>query len=464
VSQIILPPERKILVPYEYQKRAVKFMLDVPRCSLFEGIGLGKTSQVLSVLDILLMCGSNFFPALVIAPLTVADSVWDREARKWTQFEGMMVYKILGDRDERLNALRRKPIADIYTINYENLPWLVETLGSKWPFKIVIADESTRLKNFRMRGQGGTRATALSQVARMTGRWINLTGTPAANGLTDLWGQLWFNDFGERLGRTYTIFFDRWFVEDPYSRRKTILPGAEAEIYAAIRDITLALRVEDCFPDLEKPQIINIEVNLPPKARELYDDMERHFWIDIGEDGIEAPTAAVKSMKLAQLSSGSVYDSTGAVHWVHNAKIQALEELVATLQEPMLVVYHFQFEIEQLLKAFPKAVLRKGAKEDDAFNAGKIDMLLVHRQSAGHGIDLAVGTRNMVKYTHTWDMELDTQVLGRIGPERQHQHGFKRKVRIFNLMGTDTVDYAMVSRVDSKLTVQEALMLARSKR
>lgn len=439
-------------------------MLDVPRCSLFMGMGLGKTSSVLSVLDILRMCGSNFFPALVIAPLTVADSVWDREVHKWDVFRGeLSVVKILGTRDERMDALKRKPIADIYTINYENLPWLVETLGDKWPFKIVIADESTRLKNFRMRG-GGARATALSHVARMTGRWINLTGTPAANGLTDLWGQLWFNDFGERLGRTYTIFFDRWFVEDPYSRRKTMLPGADHEIYAAIRDITLALRTEDCLPDLEKPQVINIDVNLPPKARALYDDMERHFWIDIGEEGIEAPTAAVKSMKLAQLSSGSIYDAAGAVHWVHNAKIEALKDLVESIQEPVLVAYHFVFEIEQIIKAFPKARLRKGPKDDDDFNAGKIDMLLAHRQSAGHGIDLAVGGRNLVNYTHTWDMELQSQILERIGPARQYQHELKRKVRIFNLMGVDTVDSAMVERVESKISVQEALMLARSKR
>lgn len=464
MSQLILPGDPLHYIPKAYQNRAVKFMLDVPRCSLFMGIGLGKTSSTLRVLDILRMCGSNFFPALVIAPLTVADSVWDREVNKWDIFRGeLSVVKILGDRDERMAALKRKPIADIYTINYENLPWLVETLGAKWPFKIVIADESTRLKNFRLRG-GGTRATALSQVARMTGRWINLTGTPAANGLTDLWGQLWFNDFGERLGRTYTIFFDRWFIEDPYSRRKTILPGAEHEIYAAIRDITLALRVEDCLPDLEKPQIVNIDVILPPAARALYDDMERHFWVDIGEDGIEAPTAAVKSMKLAQLSSGSIYDAAGGVHWVHNAKCDAMDDLVKSLQEPVMVVYHFKFEIEQILKAFPKAVVRKGPKDDDAFNAGDIDMLLVHRQSAGHGIDLAVGTRNMIKYTHTWDMELDTQILGRIGPERQYQHDLKRKVRIFNLMGVDTVDSAMVARVESKISVQEALMLARSKR
>lgn len=438
-------------------------MLDVPRSSLFMGIGLGKTSSVLTVLDVLRMCGSNFFPALVIAPLTVADSVWDREINKWDAFrDELSITKILGDRDERMAALTKRPFSDIYTINYENLQWLVSVLGNKWPFRIIVADESTRLKNFRLRG-GGARATALSQVAKMTGRWINLTGTPAANGLIDLWGQLWFNDFGERLGRTYTMFFDRWFVEDPYSRRRMMLPGAEQEIYAAIRDITLAIRVEDVFPDLAKPQVINIDVVLPPKARALYDEMEKHFYVEIG-DGIEAPTAAVKSMKLAQLSSGSIYDSSGAVHWVHDAKIEALKDLMLSIQEPAMVVYHFQFEIEQLLKAFPKAVLRKGPKEDDAFNAGDIDMLLVHRQSAGHGIDLAVGTRNMVKYTHTWDMELDTQVLGRIGIERQEQHGLKRKVRIFNLMGENTVDAAMVSRVESKISVQDALMLARSKR
>lgn len=437
-------------------------MLDVPRSNLFAGMGLGKTPMVLSVLDLLLMSGSQFFPALVIAPKRVAQVVWTGEVKKWSQFEGISVVPIVGDLAAREAALRM-PRADIYTINYENIPWLCERLGGKWPFRIVIADESTRLKSFRLRG-GGIRATALSYIAQKTGRWVNLTGTPATNGLTDLWGQCWFLDYGGALGRTYTAFFDRWFIEDQYSRRTIMVPNAAEEIQQAIAPFTLSLITEECLPDLQKPQRVRVECELPKKARETYADMEKRFFVDIGEDGIEAPTSAVKSMKLLQIASGAIYDSESTWHEVHTAKIEALKELLDDINEPAMLSYHFNFTPERIKKAIPDAVIYRAEKDRLRFNEGKTRLILVHPQSAGHGLDFSTGSRNMIYFDHTWDLELRLQVFERLGPARQFQNGLNRKTRMFDLVSKDTMDEQALDRVDGKMSVQEALLRARSRR
>lgn len=426
-------------------------------------MGVGKTASTLLALDILQLAGSGFFPALVIAPKRVAQLVWTGERDKWDCFHGLRMIKVLGDPKERLNALDRK--ADIYVINYDNIQWLVDQFkGKPWPFKIVIADESTRLKNFRL-NQGGARATALSMVAQHTGRWINLTGTPVTNGLTDLWGQTWFLDFGKSLGRTYTQFLNRWFIEEAYTHRKIILPNAESEIYEAISDITLALRTEDCIPNIRKPFWVNVEIELPKRARSLYDQMEADFFIQLGGDtDIEAFNAAAKSMKLLEMACGSVYDEEGNAHEIHSEKLEALHDIVEENGENLLVAYHFKFDALRIKKEFPKARFLKTERDIDDWNDGKIKMLLLHPASAGHGLNLQGGGRSIVFFSHTWDLELRQQVIERIGVARQIQAGYDRAVLGYNIVAKDTIEEACLARTDAKLTVQQALMLAQSRR
>lgn len=453
--------EPRIYVPRPHQKLAAEFLLDTPRAMLAADMGLGKTATVLSVLDALKLAGSSFFPALVIAPLRVADVVWQNEVAKWASFRDLRVTKIIGTPLQRRNALR-SPQADIYTVNYENIEWLITTLGDCWPFKIVVADESTRLKGFRL-VRGGHRATALSKIAKHTGRWINLTGTPAPNGLQDLWGQFWFVDGGERLGRTYTAFTTRFFWENQYTKELKPVEGAQEKIYTALSDVMLTLRAEDWL-DIRKPVRTSVEVALPSEARRIYDQMEKDFFTQFGDHEIEAFNAAAKSLKLLQIASGSIYDTEHHARPVHDAKNEALHSVVNEVQEPLLVVYHWQFDPPRILKAFPKARIYQTEKDRRDWNAGKIPMLLIHPKSAGHGVDLQDGGRAIVFYSRSWDLELEMQVIERLGPARQFQAGHDRSVLIYDLIATDTMDQVALDRVDSKRSVQDALMLARRQR
>lgn len=446
--------------PRDYQTLATTFILQNQRCALWAKPGLGKTSVIYSVLDLLKLLGSGFFPVLVIAPKKVCELVWPAEQSKWREFRNLKVVTILGTVGDREDALLTK--ADIYVINYDNIQWLVERLGDRWPFKIVVADESTRLKNFRTK-QGGKRSHALSTIAQQTGRWIELTGTPSPNGLKDLWGQIWFLDFGVRLGRSYKAFMDRWFHVDPYTRIVSPRGNAEKEIHDAVADITLALRPEDWF-DIHDPVETTVECELPPESMAIYKVMERDYFAELGEVGIFAPNAAALSMKLLQMASGMVYNAEHVALPMHDAKIEALRSIVEeSAGEPIIVVYHFQFEVPKLKKAFPEARQFKTKKDEDDWNAGKIPMLLVHPQSGGHGTNLQDGGRTMVFLTHNWDLELRLQVIERIGPVRQLQSGHQRAVMIYNIVARHTMDLEVIRRLQGKATVQEALMAARAR-
>jgi SNF2-related domain len=451
----------KHYVPYIYQKQGRDFLVDTARCQLNAGMGLGKTSMTMSALDLLSMAGSNYFPALVMAPKRVAQVVWTGEQAKWDAFQGLNVCRLIGSKAEML-ALLKGPKADIYTINYENIEWLCAQFPpERWPFRIVIADESTRLKGFRLNG-GGSRARALSFIARHTGRWINLTGTPVTNGMTDLWGQFWFLDFGQRLRRTYTQFESEWFEVNQYSRVRKLRPGAQIELMDLTKDITLSLRTEDCLPVL-KPQYIQIECELPKKARQQYDQMESHFFLkEFGEFGIEAQSAAAKSAKLMQMASGFIYDELHNIHDIHDAKIDALKELHRDVNEPLLVAYYWNpADIMKLKKAFPDARLYTSDQDRLDWLAGKIDVFLLHPASGGHGLDFAFapGGRNIVFFSQTWNLEYRQQIIERLGPARQFQAGTGQVCRIFDLLGLNTVDYACMARNDGKLSIQEALMM-----
>ena len=233
-----------------------------------------------------------------------------------------MLFRSVGNAKQRQTALDTP--ADIYTMNYDNLVWLQNAVGDAWPFKTVVADELTRLKSFRIR-QGSKRAGALGRVAHSkVDRFIGLTGTPNPNGLKDLWGQTWFIDKGERLGRTFSAFTDRWFAKgwDGFSLQP--LPHAQKEIEDRLRDVCLTV---EGLP-VDEPIFNHIRVDLPASARKLYDNMEKHMFAELGEDGIEAPNAAARTMKCLQLANGAAYvDDSGTWEEVHDAKLDALDSV-----------------------------------------------------------------------------------------------------------------------------------------
>jgi len=458
---------RRDFVPHPYQNHIVAHQLDLLRGAIYAGMGLGKTVSTLVSLDILELVEPG--PTLVLAPLRVAASTWPDEALKWSNLRNVEVSAVVGTAQQRKAALR-KP-ANVFTINYDNLPWLLETLGGKWPFRKVVADESTRLKSFRLR-QGGKRAQALAKVAHSkVSRFIELTGTPSPNGLQDLWGQMWFIDRGERLGRTYEAFKQRWFQAVPggdgYSQIKP-LPYAQQQIQDAVRDVCLSLDARDWF-DIAEPIVSVVRVPLPAKARNLYRSMEREMFmaLDCGAE-IEAFSAASKTIKCLQLASGAVYTDETATTWseVHDGKLQALESIIEEAAGmPVLVAYHFKSDLARLLKAFPKGRhLDKNPQTIRDWNAGKIPVLFAHPASAGHGLNLQDGGNILVFFSHWWDLEQFQQIIERIGPTRQLQAGHDRPVFIYHIVATDTVDEIVMARRESKREVQDLLLEAMKRR
>lgn len=450
-------------IPRAYGPLATGFMLDNPYCALWAKPGMGKTSLVYSALDILKFSGYNVFPVLVLAPKKVCELTWPVEAEKWTQFQDLRIVSLLGDRAQRETQLQKA--GDVYVLNYELLPWLISRLRGVWPFRMLVADEATKLKGYRPRG-GGIRSASLAKVVDKFGRVVELSGTPSPNGLKDLWGQIYFLDKGQRLYPTYTEFLNRWFIEDPYTGEIAPKPHATDEIYARIADITMSLRPEDWF-DIDEPIFMEKRIDLPPEAMELYEKLETEFFLQWEETGqeLDAINAMALSTKLLQMASGTVYDNEKATVPIHDAKIETLRSIMEESGgEPVLTVYQYRSQIAMLQAAFPGTHVFKGKKDQDDWNAGRIQHMLIHPDSAGHGVDLQDGGRTMVFFTGTWNLEHRLQVIERIGPMRQLQSGHPRAVMIYDIIANDTIDIDVLARMQGKLTTQEALMAARAVR
>lgn len=448
--------------PRPYQQIIIDHIVDNPRCAVWAGMGLGKTISTLTAIDALDIVEPG--PVLVLAPLRVAASTWPDEIRKWDHLAGITVSPIIGNAAERKAAIL-KP-AKVYTTNYENLPWLLEQVGVNWPWKTVVADESTRLKGFRLR-QGGKRARALAKVAfSKIDRFIELTGTPSPNGLIDLWGQVWYLDKGERLGNSYQAFQDRWFRQvrygsDAHEMKLEPYPHSQNEIENRLKDLCVSLNAADHF-DLDEPIVNVIRVKLPQKAEKLYRQMESEMFIELesGEE-IEAFGAASKTIKCLQLANGAIY-TENCWDVVHDEKLDALEDILEEAAGmPVLVAYHFQSDLERLKKRFPKArVLDKNPATIRDWNAGKIPMLFAHPQSAGHGLNLQDGGNIIAFFGHWWNLEEYQQIIERIGPTRQAQAGHKRPVFIHQIIAAGTVDEIVMKRRETKREVQDLLMEA----
>ena len=447
-------------VPHDYQREALDWLYARPRTALWMPMGGGKTVTTLTALDALDLV-EGVYPVLVLAPKRVAISTWPDEVAKWPHLKRLRVSVINGTPKQRQAALDAP--ADIYTMAYDNLSWLCETLGDDWPFVTVVADELTRLKSFRIR-QGSKRAGALGKVAHSkVKRFIGLTGTPGANGLKDLWGQTWFLDRGERLGRTFSAFEQRWFRKgyDGFSLQPQ--PHAQGEIQALLSDICLTVTGLPVDEPIRNP----IYVDLPPKARVLYRDMEDEMFAEIGADGVEAANAAVRTQKCLQIANGAIYtDDAGNWEAVHDAKLDALESVIEEANgAPVLVAYNFKHDLQRLRRRFPQArVLDADPDTIREWNAGQVPVLFAHPASAGHGLNLADGGNILAFFGLNWSLEEHMQIIERIGPMRQKQAGYDRPVFVHYIMAKNTVDNLVFDRLASKRTVQEVLLEAMKRR
>lgn len=450
--------------PRPYQTAIISRIISHRRTAIFAGMGLGKTSSTLAALEYLKVIGEEH-KTLVLAPLRVAASTWPDEVSKWG-FD-LSISTIVGTPAQRLKALGTS--ADVYTTNYENIPWLVNTLGDKWSFTVVVADEATRLKGFRLGGGGGSRAKALSKVAHSrVKRFIELTGTPAPNGLLDLWGQLWFLDRGERLGRSYGAYTSMYFRQkrvgaSPFAVTYEPCEWAQDAIQGKIKDICLSLNAGDYFP-IEEPISTIVPVDLPASARKVYDDLQRDMFAELSSGvEVDAVNAAAKTVKCLQVASGAVYTDDGA-KWevLHDQKIDALKSIIEEAGGmPVLVAYHWRADLERLQRAFPAGrALDKDPRTIKAWNAGKIPVLFAHPASAGHGLNLQDGGNILVFFSHWWDLEQYQQIVERIGPTRQAQAGHPRPVFLYHIVARGTVDELVIERRNSKRTVQDLLLEA----
>ena len=437
--------------PYPYQEAAEKWILEHKKCGLFLEMGLGKTVVTLTAIKRLI---EDFAVSrvLVIAPLRVAATVWAEEARKWDHLNDLRFSKILGSRTEREAALRQD--AEIYVINRENVQWLGEHQAQtkKWPFDMIVLDELSSFKNPK-----AERFKALRRTLPAVRRVVGLTGTPAPNGLIDLWSQIYLLDKGERLGRFIGAYRQRYFIPGHTNGMVVYnwvpVQGAPAEIYGKIGDICMSMKAEDY---LQMPDRIDITVPvvLPDSARTAYETMERDLVLPLRDEAITAQNAAVLAGKLLQLSNGAIYTEDREYIEVHSAKLDALEDLIeAANGEPVLVYYGFQHDKERILQRFPRAKVLYSSRDVDAWNRGEIEILLAHPSSAGHGLNLQQGGHIMVWYGLTWSLEQYQQANARL-----YRQGQEQPVKIYHLVTQGTVDEDVLKVLTGKAARQDALI------
>lgn len=450
--------------PRKYQSLIIDRIIEQNRVACWCSMGMGKTSSTLFAIDYL-QTVEGMGPALILAPLRVAASTWPQEARKWDNLT-LDVLPIVGDAKARLKAIQTP--SRVYSINYENIPWLIDAMGGKWPFSMIVADESTRLKSFRLGGKT-VRAKALARVAFKSKRFVELTGTPAPNGLLDLWGQAYFLDRGERLGRSFGAYTGHYFRpirvgRSPFAVQYEPMEWAQDAIQEKLADISLSLDAADYFP-IEKPIVSQIPVELPPSARAAYDKMQKDFFVELEGKEIEAINAAALSAKCLQAASGVMYHAAAlddAFPWVelHDTKIEALKSIIAEANgAPVLVAYHWKADAVRIRKAIPEArILDKNPDTIKKWNAGKIPVLLAHPASAGHGLNLQDGGNILVFFSLWWNLEYYQQIIERIGPTRQLQAGHPRPVFIYHIIATNTLDETVLQRMETKREIQDLLL------
>jgi len=386
---------------------------------------------------------------LIIAPLRVARDTWPTEIKKWDHLKDLKYSVVLGSEKERNAALMKK--ADIYIINRENLKWLVEDSSFPFDFDTVIIDELSSFKNYKSK-----RFRSLMKVRPKIKRIVGLTGTPASNGLMDLWAEFRLLDLGERLGRFIGKYRDDYFVPD--KRNQQIIfsykpkPGAEDAIYKRISDITISMKGSD-YLNLPELVINEVQVNLSEKEMKILDDMKKELVTTINEDEITAANAAALSNKLLQMANGAVYDELGEVVKIHDRKLDALEDLLeAANGKPVLIAYWFKHDMKRISERFSVETL-DSADSIRRWNNGEIPVAIIHPASAGHGLNLQAGGSTLIWFGLTWSLELYQQTNARLW-----RQGQQNSVVIHHIISKDTIDERVMKALKNKDSTQAALI------
>lgn len=442
-----------IFTPYPHQQAGIRWIIDRPAAGLFWGMGSGKTVTTLTALDAILHDELEDGPVLVIAPKRVAENTWSKETAKWKHLRHLRVSTVIGSAKERQAAL--DATADLYVINRENVGWLVEHLGGRWPFPIVVIDELSSFKN-----QQAKRWKALRRVRGRIRRIIGLTGTPRPNGLEDLWPEMYLLDGGARLGKTVGAFRQQFLVPERmngfvvYSYRPK--EGAEAEVYERISDICMSVRKEDVL-SLPGQIYEDVEVTPPPSILKQYKQFEKEKVMECLDDNgeIVAGSAAALTNKLLQFANGAIYDLDGYVHKIHDLKLDALEELVeAAGGDSVLVLYNYQHDKDRIRERIDCRLLDT-SEDIDAWNRGEIPVALAHPASIGHGLNLQDGGHIIVWFGLTWSLELYQQAN-----ERLNRPGQKHVCKVYHLMLKGTHDERVLQALQRKDIGQAAAIEA----
>lgn len=439
----------------DYQNQAVSWIHQHPNCGLFAGMGMGKTIAALTAIqDLVLSFDVNRI--LIVAPLRVALNTWSDEIEAWDHISGVS-YKVLAGLAPLARAKAAKGKEDIHIINRENLVWLVTTHGDNWPYDMVVLDESRSFKNHQSK-----RFKALRKVRQYITRVVELTGTPAPNGLLDLWAQLAILDRGARLGRTRGSFLGTYFESDYMGYNWTPKIGSSEIIQKKISDICLSMEAAD-YMDIPETIINKIEIDIPKKARGMYDDFAKEYILEFqeGED-IVASTAAVLRQKLHQVANGFVYGEEKEVTNLHDAKLDALADVIEEANGmPVLVAYTFTADRDKILAKFSNArQLDQDPETIRSWNRGEIPILVAHPASCGHGLSLQHGGNILTWYGLTDDLELYQQMNERLGAVRQKQSGYNRPAFVHLITAKDTVDDLIFSSNTDKALTQGELMEA----
>ena len=456
-------------IPHDYQRFTIEQMVERKKLFAVLSMGLGKTSCTLSAIAQLIYDRFEVEKVLIIAPLFVADVTWEDERDKWDHLRPLRIFKILGTEKQRIAGLNQN--ADVYTINRENVKWLIDYFvkkGRAWPFDMIVVDESSSFKS-----GSSQRFRALRKATAVVDRVVLLTGTPDPNGLMDLWSQTYLLDGGERLGKTLTEYRNRYFT--PGRRNGNVIyewlprEGAKEAIFAKLSDVMISLTAADY---LKMPERIDnvVKLRMPPEAKEQYERMEEECILELESGDVVAGNKAAVTNKLLQMANGAVYyeepeaDEDGVVtgwqrKWVqiHEAKLDALEEIVEDYGQPLVVFYSFQHDFERLMSRFAKydpAVIRS-RKDIEAWNRGEVRLLFAHPASVGHGLNLQAGGSMVVWFGLPNNLEWYQQANARL-----YRQGQKRTVVITHLLMEGTQDVSVMRGLKGKTLNQDELIAA----
>ncbi|MDD3238528.1 MAG: DEAD/DEAH box helicase [Lachnospira sp.] len=433
--------------PHDYQKYAQQFIIEHPAAGLLLDMGLGKTIITLSALWEMLLDYFMVGRVLIIAPLRVARDTWPKEIEKWDHLKGITYSVVVGSEKERREALSKR--AFVYIINRENVTWLIE--NKLFRFDMVVIDELSSFKSHQSK-----RFKSLRKARAGIKYIVGLTGTPAPNGLIDLWAQINLLDMGERLGRFIGGYRERYFMPDKRNRDVIFSykprDGAEEAIYEKISDICVSMKAKD---HLQMPKLVlsNVEVEMNEKEQQMYEQLKADLILPFADGDIDAASAVGLSNKLHQMANGAVYDENGKVKLIHERKLDALEDMIeAANGKPVLIAYWFKHDRDRIIERFDATSIDK-SEDISKWNQGKIPIAIIHPASAGHGLNLQEGGCHLIWFGLTWSLELYQQCNARLW-----RQGQKETVTIQHLITKDTIDEDVLKALEAKDCTQEALL------